>query len=211
MKRALLVLISFLVSLLIAIPLTAVAQTTTETRRVHAQDAPYFAACAREGLNESECAGRLIWFKATAGNDRFHTLVFQQRVGVLIDWYRVLRSDQRGDRFRAWGIINDPACCTPGSPDCPAKNLDETYGMDWCPGDEEMLGYVGRNGYTDPACDFRDALLKEDDVHGPADQRQSACDLKFGTSTGALGIRKFPNPRFDKAAWQRLNGNPGSW
>ena len=88
MKRALLVLISFLVSLLIAIPLTAVAQTTTETRRVHAQDAPYFAACAREGLNESECAGRLIWFKATAGNDRFHTSVFQQRVGVLIDWYR---------------------------------------------------------------------------------------------------------------------------
>lgn len=211
MKRALLVVIPFLVSLLIAIPLTAAAQATAETRSVHAQDAPYFEACSREGLNESECAGRLIWFKATAGNDRFHTSVFQQRVGVLIDWYRVLRSDQRGDRFRAWGIVNDPACCTPGSPDCPAKSLDETYGMDWCPGDEEMLGYVGRSGYTDPACDFRDALLKEGDVHGPADQRQSACDLKFGTSTGALGIRKFPNPRFDKAAWQRLNGNPGSW
>ncbi|WP_150749187.1 cytochrome c, partial [Pseudomonas fluorescens] len=35
--------------------------------------------------------------------------------------------------------------------------------------------------------------------------------LKFGTSTGAPGSRKFPNPRFDKAAWQRLNGSPGSW
>jgi len=36
------------------------------------QDAPYYEACAREGLNESECVGRLIWFKAAAGNDRFH-------------------------------------------------------------------------------------------------------------------------------------------
>jgi len=29
-----------------------------------------------------------IWYKATAGNDRFHTYTFQQRVGVLIDWGR---------------------------------------------------------------------------------------------------------------------------
>ncbi|MGE0012129.1 MAG: cytochrome c [Azoarcus sp.] len=177
----------------------------------HAQDAPYYEACARQGLNESECAGRLIWFKATAGNERFHTYVFQQRVGVLIDWFRVLRADQRDDRFRAWGIINDPSCCTPGSPNCPAKTLDETYGLDWCPGDEELLGYVGRQGYPDPACDFRDAPLRADDPHATTDQRQSACDLRFGTSTGALGIRKFPNPRFDKAAWQRLNGSLGTW
>jgi hypothetical protein len=43
------------------------------------QDAPYREACAREGLNESECVGRLIWFKATAGNDRFHTYTFRNR------------------------------------------------------------------------------------------------------------------------------------
>ena len=178
---------------------------------VHAQDIPYVEACAREGLNASECAGRLIWFKATAGNDRFHTYVFQQRVGVMIDWFRVLRSDQRGDRFAAWGAINDPSCCTPGSLGCPARSLDETYGLDWCPGDEELLSYVGRKGYRDPACDFRDAPLVEGDPHGPQDQRQSACDLKFGTSTGALGIRKFPNPRFDRARWIEVNGRSGSW
>jgi hypothetical protein len=56
------------------------------------QDAPYREACAREGLNESECVGRLIWFKATGGNERFHTYTFQQRVGVLVDWFRVLRA-----------------------------------------------------------------------------------------------------------------------
>ena len=34
-------------------------------------------------LNASERAGREIWYKATAGNARFHTYVFQQRVGVI--------------------------------------------------------------------------------------------------------------------------------
>jgi hypothetical protein len=108
------------------------------------QDAPYHEACAREGLNESECVGRLIWFKATAGNERFHTYTFQQRIGVLVDWFRVLRADQRDDRFWAWGIINDPACCKPGDADCPAKSADETYGFDWCPGDDVLLKYVGK-------------------------------------------------------------------
>ncbi|QID19914.1 cytochrome c [Nitrogeniibacter mangrovi] len=178
---------------------------------MQAQDAPYYAACAREGLDASQCAGRLIWFKATAGNDRFNTYVFQQRMGVLIDWFRVLRSDQRDDRFRAWGVINDPGCCTPGDPNCPAKSLDETYGFDWCPGDAELLKYVGKPGYRDPACDFKDAALKAGDPHGPEDQRQSACDLAFGTSAGALGFRKFPNPRFDRDQWIALNGRAGSW
>ena len=41
------------------------------------------------------------------------------------------------------------------------------------------------------------------------DQRQSACDLRFGTSTGALGLRKFPNPRFDAAAWEKIGGWEG--
>ncbi|MGZ8198775.1 MAG: hypothetical protein ACXWVP_10485, partial [Burkholderiales bacterium] len=178
------------------------------------QDAPYLEACAREGLNASECVGRLIWFKATAGNDRFHTYSFQQRIGVLIDWFRVMRTDHRDDRFRAWGIINDPACCKPGDPDCPAKSAEETYGFDWCPGDDVLLKYVGKAGYVDPACGLKDAALDPNDPHtrnGQVDQRHSACDLKFGTSTGALGFRKFPNPRFDAARWKQVNGGQASW
>jgi hypothetical protein len=164
------------------------------------------------GLSPSARAGREIWYKATAGNDRFHTYVFQQRIGVVIDWYRVLRGDQRGDRFRAWGLINDPSCCTPGSPGCPATSFEETYGFDWCPGDQELLKYVGRPGYRDPACDFQDAPPDPADPHARhGDQRQSPCDLKFGTSSGALGFRKFPNPRFDRAAWLKLTGSPATW
>lgn len=170
-----------------------------------------FHAGAR-ALNPSQRSGREIWYKATAGNDRFHTYVFQQRLGVLIDWYRVLNADDRGERFNIWGLINDPGCCTPGTAGCPAKSKQETYGFDWCPGDAELLEFVGRDGYRDPACDFEDAPVTEDHAHGPGDQRQSSCGLAFGTSTGALGLRKFPNPRFDEQRWRELNaGTPGGW
>jgi hypothetical protein len=163
-------------------------------------------------LSSSERAGREIWYKATAGNDRFHTYTFSQRAGVLIDWFRVLNSKERDDRFAAWGIINDPACCAPGSKNCPAKTLEETFGLDYCPGDSELLKFVGKSGYRDPACDFRDAPADASDPHHKnKDQRQSSCDLAFGTSTGALGLRKFPNPRFSKERWEKLNGGLASW
>jgi hypothetical protein len=163
-------------------------------------------------LNDSERAGAEIWFKATAGNERFFTYVYPQRFGVMVDWYRVLGSNGRELRFTRWGLINDPDCCKPGDPNCPAKSEDETYGFDYCPGDEILLNYVGKEGYQDPACQFKDAALASNDPHGPKDQRQSPCDLRFGTSTGAMGIRKFPNPRFDKEQWRHINkGRLGTW
>ncbi|MEO8004992.1 MAG: cytochrome c [Betaproteobacteria bacterium] len=175
------------------------------------RDNPGFYA-GEADLNASERAGREIWYKATAGNSRFHTYTFQQRVGVLIDWYRVLNSKERDDRMRAWGLVSDPGCCKPGDKNCPAKTLEETYGFDWCPGDDQLLEYVGRDGYRDPACDFADAPADKNDVHNKdKDQRQSSCDLAFGTSTGALGFRKFPNPRFDQKRWLQLNGSQASW
>ncbi len=174
-------------------------------------DNPGFYA-GEAGLSPSERAGREIWYKATAGNARFHAYVFPQRVNVLIDWYRVLNAKERKDRFAAWGIINDPGCCVPGSDGCPAKSLDATYGFDWCPGDEDLLAFVGRDGYRDPACDYQDSPVDGADPHHKAkDQRQSSCDLAFGTSTGALGFRKFPNPRFDKDRWLKINGSLASW
>lgn len=155
-------------------------------------------------LNPSEIAGRKIWFYATAGNDRFHTYVFQQRFGVLIDWYRVLNSRSRYERFKNWGLINDPDCCRPGDPGCAAKSLEETYGFDFCPGDDVLLKFVGQEGYRDPACDFADPDGRND--------KEDPCYLAFGTSSGVLGLRKFPNPRFDREQWRKLNnGKLGTW
>jgi len=162
-------------------------------------------------LDAAELVGAEIWFKATQGNERFFTYAYPQRLGVAIDWFRVLNTASRLQRFNNWGLINDPECCTPGDPDCPAKSNDETYGLDYCPGDDVLLTFVGKTGYRDPACDLKDAPV-EAGPHGPADQRQSACDLRFGTSTGAMGLRKFPNPRFNKDQWRKVNkGRLGTW
>jgi len=168
-------------------------------------------AAGNIGLSDSARAGREIWFFATAFNDRFYTYSYPQRLGGAIDWYRILAAKHKGDLFQGWGAIPDPDCCLPGAPDCPAKSLDETYGFQFCPGDENLLKFVGKDGYRDPACDFGDAPFDASTPHGAADQRQDPCDLQFGTSTGALGLRKFPNPRFDADRWRKLNGSLASW
>jgi hypothetical protein len=195
---------------ILVLPVAILIRAATSQPAPPAPLDPGFHAAAK-GLTPSERAGREIWFKATAGNGRFHTYVFQQRLGVLIDWSRVLRSSNRGERFKTWGMINDPDCCAPGSPNCPKKSLDETFGFDYCPGDDDLLAHVGKAGYRDPACNFQDAPLNPKQAHGDKDQRQDPCDLAFGTSTGALGLRKFPNPRFNAERWRTLNGSPGSW
>ena len=171
---------------------------------------PAYAA-SEAGLSPQARAGKEIWFFATAFNDRFYTYSYPQRLGATIDWYKVLGAPQRKDLFQTWGAIPDPDCCIPGEAGCKARSLEETYGFPWCPGDDELLKFVGREGYRDPACDFRDSPFDTSTPHGATDQRQSACDLKFGTSTGALGLRKFPNPRFDAEAWKKLNGSAASW
>ena len=159
----------------------------------------------------SERAGRDIWFNATANNGRFFTYSYQQRIGAAVDWYRVLRADNHNERFQAWGIINDPDCCIPGEAGCKATSLQQTYGFEYCPGDEDLLKYVGKTGYRDPACDFVDAPFDITTPHGDKDQREDSCALNFGTSTGALGFRKFPNPRFDIDRWIKINGSLASW
>ena len=41
---------------------------------------------------------------------------------------------------------------------------------------------------------------------------EDPCHLAFGTSTGAMGLRKFPNPRFNADAWRKVNGGTlGTW
>jgi len=218
MKRGVFVSLGLVLVSALSVALSSDRDSANES--APARDAPVATSAAQtsgfylgeSGLTPSQRAGREIWYKATAGNARFHTYVFQQRLGVWIDWYRVLRADERAQRFKTWGLINDPDCCTPGSPGCPARSMEETYGFDYCAGDEALLPHVGKEGYRDPACDFQDAPIAQNDVHGPGDQRQSSCDLAFGTSTGALGYRKFPNPRFDAQKWRALNdGKVGTW
>lgn len=181
----------------------------------------YSLSCLRNldsSLTNSELIGKYIWFCATAGNARFFSYTYPQRMEILIDWYRVLNTDKRDGRFQDWGLMIDPDCCKPGAPNCPARHMDETYGFDWCPGDENLLPFVGKAvlekepGYRDPACDLPEDISHSDKkIPGKQDHRKSSCDLAFGTSTGALGFRKFPNPRFDRETWVNVNRRPGTW
>jgi len=97
-----------------------------------------------ETLSPSERIGREIWYKAASEGGRAHGYVTTQRMNIMMDFYRVLRADQRKERFDRWGLINDPTCCTPGR-DCQQKGiqtnltLSDTYGMDYCQGDEVVL------------------------------------------------------------------------
>jgi len=194
-----------------ALTVLLLAAPSTSPNLTSVRKEPYkVTQCEDPALSPSERAGCKIWFYATAGNARFHAYVLPQRMPVLLDWYRVLNTRERDDRFKAWGIINDPECCTPGNPNCPRKKLDETFGMDYCPGDDELLQYVGKPGYRDPACDFEDSPANPNDIH--KGQRESSCGLEFGTSSGAMGIRKFPNPRFNLEKWKEVNsGDLTSW
>lgn len=161
-----------------------------------------------------ELAGRSIWFKS-APNERHHAYIFPQKVGVGIDWNQAMDADFHDQRFQTWGLINDPDCCTPGV-NCEQKGMRfagravtkiDTFGWDYCKGDEALLTSINnKTSYRDPACD--DPIIKS------ADQldskiRESRCELAFGTSTGAVGFRKFPNPRFNPLRWQKIGGWKG--
>jgi hypothetical protein len=194
-------LLMLLLAVFAALPEAANAQSKLNPGYAE-QDAQY---------SPSARAGREIWFFATGFNDRFFTYSYPQRLGAAIDWFKILAAKNKRDLFQGWGITPDPDCCVPGDPNCPKRSLEETYGFQYCKGDDELLKFVGKEGYRDPACDFKDAPFDTTTPHGAKDQRQDPCDLRFGTSTGALGLRKFPNPRFDAEKWRKLNGSLDTW
>lgn len=156
-----------------------------------------------------ELAGREIWFKS-APNDRFHSYIFSQVLGSPVAWNRIMSASGKSDRFERWGIINDPDCCVPGTGECARKGINnapaslaDTYGWEFCKGDEKLLPAVGNGKWRDPACD--NPVIKASDALD-SKKRQNACDLAFGTSAGGVGFRKFPNPRFNKSAWESVGG-----
>ncbi len=162
----------------------------------------------------TELAGRMIWFKS-APNERHHTYVFPQKIGVAIDWSQAFLAENHNSRFQVWGTINDPECCVPGV-SCDQKKMfynnrsvtmADTYGWEYCSGDEALLNALKKNEvaqYRDPACDSK-VIQHADRLSSQI--RENRCELKFGTSAGAVGFRKFPNPRFNAKRWQKVGGN----
>ena len=149
---------------------------------------------SRETSSRSDGArrGRDLWFFATGGNARFFHRTLAERLGGRVDWNKFLGAPSRGQRFEKWGGISDPDCRPP-------QNDRETalgYGWDVCPGDVGTAGlfnFIGKSKsdweQQDPACKFRERDAAD------VDFRSNPCALAFGTSTGVVGFRNFPNPR----------------
>ena len=148
-------------------------------------------------FNAAERAGREIWFFATAFNDRFYTYSYAQRLGGGIDWFRVLAAKREGRSVPRLGRDPRSGLLRAGRSQLPEEEPRGDLRLPVLPGRRQAARIRRQGGLRDPACDFKDAPFDTTTPHGAVDQRQSACDLRFGTSTGALGLRKFPNPRFD--------------
>ncbi len=176
----------FLSSLLLLLIQSAFGSNTTIKDR-------FYDTYETETLTPAQKRGRAIWYLATMGNDLFHTKVMQQRMEVPIDWYKVFNTSSRHLRFHNWGLTNDP--------DCIAGD-EMSLGLDRCPGDEKLIeSLLNGKPYVDPACD-----LEKNIPGATTDGRENSCYLAFGTSIGAVGFRKRPNPKFNLEAWKKYNG-----
>jgi mono/diheme cytochrome c family protein len=107
--------------------------------------------------------GRDTWIMWTGGNQKFFRLgsVVGGKIGVPIEYYRLLDSRGRPTRFRRLGLINEPNFRMAAGPD-----KDTGLWLDQWAGDPT---------YPDTKV--------------------------YGEPTGIVGLRKFPNPKFDPGNW----------
>jgi hypothetical protein len=135
--------------------------------------------------NESQKLGRDTWIFWTGGNQKFLRLGTllggQQQVPISIEYFRVLDSRHRGDRFKTLGLINEPNCVPATKPDEYGLWLDE-----W-KGDPEDYYPTKYYPYYEKA-------------NGLPSYAQTGAEL-YGEPTGVVGLRKFKNPKFDKSKW----------
>ncbi len=100
-----------------ASPLAAPAEQSLPEASIIDQDAPYYEACAREGLSDSECVGRLIWFKPPPVTTAFHTYN-----PAAAHWRSWSTGSASCDPISATIVSgpgessNDPSCCKPAIP-----------------------------------------------------------------------------------------------
>ena len=204
-------------------PSEAFAQAATATAPATAAAAPaapgpampdnpgFYAGEA--GLTPSERAGREIWYKATAGNARFHTYVFQQRIDVLIDWYRVLqRRASATTASRPGASSTIPAAACPAATAARRRASTRPTASTGARATTSCSQFVGREGYRDPACDFRMRRVDRDDP-APQGARTSASPPAISRSAPrpARSASASSPIRASTARWLKVNGSLASW
>src|ERR1700744_286328 len=130
----------------------------------HGQESCYEAGYA--GLTPNEQAGRDTWYFWTGGDadaegnivgDQALWRILAVRTHGAVDLLQAIDSRYHDERFKRFGVINDP--------DCTPATMPDQYGLwlDHC---------------------------RREDVQGPV-----------GEPAGIIGLRRFPNPKFDPKTW----------
>ena len=149
-----------------------------------AEDRPdsyaYYGLGAK-GYTAGQRRGRDTWIFWTGGNQKFFRLGTKLggRIGVSIEYFRLLDSRDRDTRFSRLGLINEPNCKPASKPDEFGLWLDEWAGDPY-----------GENSPAKPEGAYPDTSV-------------------YGLPTGVVGLRKYKNPAFDRDAWDKNGGAEG--
>lgn len=131
--------------------------------------------------------GRNTWLLWCAGNEDFWDWLAQDAYGVS-DFLRMLDSRKRGTRFRDLGLINQPGL--------KASTRPGPYGLYL----DEVERFLGDEGEYKPFGGAKPPFRKGNDL-----QSDGVNPMVYGYPSGVIGLRLFPNPKFDEAARKRWN------
>jgi len=145
------------------------------------------------GLTPNEIKGRNTWIVWTGGNDRFWDIIGVDSFGAL-DFLKTISSHpslkfSRDNRWSWLGLVNEPCFEKATGPDPNRYGLWLDKRRSDCPPDpfENESKYpgvkIGARGRNLPVGSF------------------------YGSATGIVGLRLFPNPEFDEAAAKRWDAN----
>lgn len=165
-------------------------QAHWDAARFHHADEDYFHDM--DGgipLTPAEITGRNMWLVWTGGNDRFWDEMTNLTFGAF-DLLKIVAYDPAKpvDRTKRWswlGLINEPCFAAPAAPRPDQFGLLLDQPVPGCPADpfanaEKYPGIrIGARGGTVPVGSI------------------------YGWPTGIVGLRLFPNPKFDAAAAAR--------
>jgi hypothetical protein len=150
-------------------------------------------------LTPDEIKGRNTWIVWTGGDDRLWDILTTKSFGAL-DFLKTLSSNpslrfSRDNRWNYLGLVNEPCFEKATGPDPERFNLWLDKRSKDCPPDpfENEVKYpgvkVGARGQTFP------------------DGKVFPVGSFYGYATGIVGLRLFPNPDFDAAAYKKWDAN----
>ncbi len=146
-------------------------------------------------LTKQEAFGRNAWMIWCAGNEGFWDWLANNSYGST-DFLKLLDSRNRGTLFRDAGLINEPEMIGPGTPEA------TDFGL-WLSVPQKSERRTGRATYlTQAFSQIEDGKHPDAGGYGSYDfyRNDEPPPGIYGLSSGVIGLRLFPNPKFDKKA-----------